>query len=544
MANKQMRVMHAYKDQGAVLSAVQLYNEIWPVLKNDPVLLPFFSGTEAEHRTLFDRIKTGKCKSCQISSVGDVLIKAFVRDLKSAPKDKQEAALSLLHKRTVVGIGNKWVNLATNEVSPIQYEIAEVPDPKDLSKPAEPVGPESEENLSKPAEPADPVDPEPEEDLPEGARPTETPPWQVQPPKQGEARAPQPLQRPAPVPALEDDGKRRVILQNFQAPGDVVMITAAVRDLHVNHPGKFLTDVRTSSMSIWESNPYITKLDENDPRVEVHKLEYPLIHHSNQGPWHFSEAFTEEIEDKLGVRIKRRLGKGDVHIGPNEEAWGSTERSTWFGEYGYDPEINYWILNAGYKNDFTCKMWPEERYQRVVDHFHGQIVFVQVGHKAHNHPNLEGVINLVGKTDDRQLIRLVWSSSGVVTPVSYPMTLAAAVPVRVGKCLGQPNRPCVVIAGGREPNQWQTHANHQFIHCCGALPCCPSGGCWASRIKPIGDDDDKDRKNMCKYVVKKPNGDELPYCMDMITAEEVIRRMEIYLGFFTPGRPRTHTYNK
>jgi len=189
-------------------------------------------------------------------------------------------------------------------------------------------------------------------------------------------------------------------------------------------------------------------------------------------------------------------------------------------------------------------MWPEERYQQVVDHFKDRLVFVQIGHKAHNHPKLDNVINLVGETDDRQLIRLVWSSSGVVTPVSYPMTLAAAVPVRVGKCMGQANRPCVVIAGGREPNQWQTHANHQFIHCCGALPCCPSGGCWASRIKPVGDNDEKDRKNMCKNVVKTEDGTELAYCMDMITADEVIRRMEIYLGFFTPGRKQAYTYNR
>lgn len=526
MATKSMRVMRAYKDEKAVLSAVQIYNETWPVIKNDPVLLPLFSGTEAECHALFERIQNAKCRSCEIGEAADTLVKAFVRDLKSASREKQEAALSLLRGRVVVGIGDKWVNLATNEVLPIEYEIAEVPDPKDLSSPPVPIEDDSDDAL------------------PEGARPTEPPPWQIQPPQQGQPQPPQPLEHTAPVQTPEDDGKRRIILQNFQAPGDVVMITAAVRDLHVNHPGRFLTDVRTSSMPIWESNPHITKLDENDPRVEVHKLEYPLIHQSNQGPWHFSEAFTEEIEDKLGVRIKKRLGRGDIHIGPNEETWGFTERSSWFSEYGYDPEINYWILNAGYKNDFTCKMWPEERYQQVVDHFRGQLVFVQVGHKDHNHPNLEGVINLVGKTDDRQLIRLVWSSSGVVTPVSYPMTLAAAVPIRVGKCLGQPNRPCVVIAGGREPNQWQAHANHQFIHCCGALPCCSSGGCWASRVKPIGDDDEKDHRNMCKYVVKKSNGEELPYCMDMITAEEVIRRMEIYLGFFTPGRPATHTYNK
>ena len=39
---------------------------------------------------------------------------------------------------------------------------------------------------------------------------------------------------------------RKLILRNFQSPGDIVMLTAAVRDLHRAHPGEFLTDVRTS----------------------------------------------------------------------------------------------------------------------------------------------------------------------------------------------------------------------------------------------------------------------------------------------------------
>jgi len=514
MANKQIRVMRAYSDPGAVLSSIQIYNAFWPLVKKDPVLLPGFSETEVVCNAILDRLKVEKCESCQIGKSGDELIRAFIRDLKSLPGDRQRAALSMLKKRIVVVIKDKWVNLATNEVTPVEYDLSEVPDPKDVSKPLEPVH----------------ID----DAVPEGAKETTPLPWQVHPQQTNQE----------PVASPENDGKRRIILQNFQAPGDVVMVTAAVRDLHINHPGKFLTDVRTSSMSIWESNPYITSLEESDPRVEIHKLEYPLINQSNQGPWHFSEAFTEEIEDKLGVRIKKRLGRGDIHIGPNEEGWGSQERTSWFSEYGYDPEVNYWILNAGHKNDFTCKMWPQERYQLVVDHFKDRLVFVQVGHKDHNHPELTGVINLIGKTDDRQLIRLVWSSDGVITPVSYPMTLAAATPVRVGKCMGRENRPCVVIAGGREPNQWQTHANHQFIHCCGALPCCSGGGCWASRIKPIGDNDEKDRRNMCKYVVKSEEGYELPYCMDAITAEEVIRRMEIYLGFFTPGRRKTYTYNQ
>ena len=44
--------------------------------------------------------------------------------------------------------------------------------------------------------------------------------------------------------------KSRLILKSFQSPGDIVMLTAAVRDLHAAYPGRFQTDVRTSADAI------------------------------------------------------------------------------------------------------------------------------------------------------------------------------------------------------------------------------------------------------------------------------------------------------
>ncbi len=53
--------------------------------------------------------------------------------------------------------------------------------------------------------------------------------------------------------------QRRLILRSFQSPGDLVMLTAVVRDLHVAAPGRFLTDVRTSADALFENNPHITR---------------------------------------------------------------------------------------------------------------------------------------------------------------------------------------------------------------------------------------------------------------------------------------------
>ena len=56
---------------------------------------------------------------------------------------------------------------------------------------------------------------------------------------------------------------RRLILRNFQSPGDIVMLTAAVRDLHRSNPGQFVTDVRTPCPQLWENNPHLTPLKED-----------------------------------------------------------------------------------------------------------------------------------------------------------------------------------------------------------------------------------------------------------------------------------------
>ena len=307
----------------------------------------------------------------------------------------------------------------------------------------------------------------------------------------------------------------KLFLVNHQSPGDIVMLTAAVRDLHVCYPGKFLTDVRTSSPHLWENNPYITKLHEDDPDVEVMECHYSLIHQSNTTPHHFIHAFMDYFNSQLGLTIKPSEFKGDIHLSNDERAWISQVIEL-TGE-----NTNFWIINAGGKYDFTAKWWSVERYQQVVNHFRGKIQFVQIGERGHYHPALEGVIDLRGKTDLRQLVRLVYHSQGILTPVSLPMHLAAAVEVSPGRSI---NRPCVVIAGGREPSQWEAYPHHQYIHTNGALKCCNNGGCWKSRVKPLGDGDEKDNpENLCVDVVA-----DLPRCLDMISAEEVIRRIDLY----------------
>lgn len=309
------------------------------------------------------------------------------------------------------------------------------------------------------------------------------------------------------------------------------MLTAAVRDLKLAHKDEFLIDVRTSCPEIWENNPYITSLDENDTEIEIIEPEYPLIHQSNTSPYHFIHGYRMFLEDKLGVKIPATDFKGDIHISDLEKSWTSQ-----IEELGINNK--YWIINAGGKSDFTAKLWNPDSYQKVVDHFFGKVTFVQIGEwqKDHYHPKLNNVVNLVGQTDFRQLIRLIYNSIGVLCPVTATMHLAAAIEMKDSN-IPPLNRPCVVVAGGREPSQWEAYPHHQFLHTNGVLDCCDNGGCWKSRCTKVGDGDEKDEKDTCIYPIQTDKQIEFNYklvnylepkCLNIITPERVIKAIELY----------------
>ncbi len=315
---------------------------------------------------------------------------------------------------------------------------------------------------------------------------------------------------------------RKFIFTNHQSPGDIVMLTAAVRDLHATFPGDFLTDVRTSCPDLWLHNPHLTPLTEDDPEAEVLPCHYPLIHQSNQRPYHFIHGFIEYLGERLGIRILPRQFKGDIHLSEEEKE----APFPGMKEIGGRP---FWLMAAGGKFDFTIKWWESARYQQVVDHFAGRILFVQVGEDGHHHPPLRGVLDLRGRTMLRELVMLMYHAQGVVGPVTLLMHLAAAVETLPGQ---PPNRPCVVIAGGREPSHWEAYPSHQFLHTIGMLECCARGGCWRSRTLPLGDGSSMDHPHsLCANVIGP-----LPRCMDMITAVDVVRAIEGYLsGGLYPG---------
>lgn len=296
-----------------------------------------------------------------------------------------------------------------------------------------------------------------------------------------------------------------VILVQKLSPGDVVVMTGVVRELHRQYPGRFHTDVRTTAGELWAHNPHVTRLNEGI----VVPVTYDGggtggIHRSNQSGSHFAQAVADDLSVALGLTGGLRMDdpRGDIYLSDRERS-----------EHPFDPAGPYWLVNAGVKSDVTVKAWPY--YQEVVTALAGKVNFVQVGQLGtdsgltHTHRPLDGVAaNLLGETGHRDLIHLVAHCSGVLTGISYLMHLAAAF-----------RKPCVTIGGAREPVAWNTFAYPGFhlLHTVGQLDC-GSTGCWKCRTLPLLDGAEQDQPDkLCVYAE-----DGYPRCMRMIGADQVV----------------------
>ncbi len=305
----------------------------------------------------------------------------------------------------------------------------------------------------------------------------------------------------------------KIIVKNSQSPGDGVALSFAIKSLHESYPNDYAIRVDTPYNEMFEGFSFL-EFFPYDKADLIWNSTYNEINQSNQKPFQFLTSVLHDLESFLKIRITPTNSSGFLPIRDEEKSW----YSAIYEILGKD--VPYWIINAGYKTDFTCKQWDFDRYQKIVKEF-PTMTFVQIGHQDHIHPKLNGknIINMVGKTDLRQLIRLVYNSFGVITPVSLPMMLSAGIePHPRFKRL---SRPCIIIAGGRESNTWQTLPNHHFLHTCGMLDCCDLGGCWKSRVVPIGDGDHKDNC-LCLRPVSLSNGQTISKCMDMISSDDVI----------------------
>lgn len=320
-----------------------------------------------------------------------------------------------------------------------------------------------------------------------------------------------------------------VVVRNTQSPGDVIVLTAAIRDIARTYPGRFRFGIDTIERPIWLNNPDVD-LTLNAGRRIVAK--YPLVHQSNQQKVHFMWGFLEHLNQQLKVDAKLLDFRPALYLTADERA---------------TPPCGlkkpYWVFASGGKKDFTAKWWDPEEWKKVVAVMSRWTTLVQVGGGSHVHPPVENTVNLVGKTSMRELFRVIYHAEGVMCVVTCLMHIAAAF-----------NKPCVVVAGGREPYWWEAYTEegrtinmrrgqplwapkrdnfipHRYIHTIGnapdnigSLPCCRDHGCWSGRvgIRPASDN-----HRYCRDYVTR-HGMTLPRCLSLISFEKVLQEVDWY----------------
>lgn len=290
-------------------------------------------------------------------------------------------------------------------------------------------------------------------------------------------------------------------------PGDIVSTTNAIHSLHANFPNKFATYYDGPCKEIFDFDPFIQPVREWERDWisrcgKIVEMKCDLINHSDGVPYHFSEGYARDIENALGVSFRLKFNTPKLFL--------STEECLWVGQVEeiVGRKKPYWIINSGYKKCFTAKYWGKDNYQEVVDRLSKDIFFVQVGDEKHYHPALNGVLDLRGKTDIRQLMRLVFHSSGGIGPITFLQHLCAAF-----------SKPYVCIAGGREPLAWISYPRQKTFHTINELPCCFGKSCWKSRVKPLGDGEKSD-DSVC-LSPKAIGSDDVGECMASIKPLEV-----------------------
>lgn len=368
---------------------------------------------------------------------------------------------------------------------------------------------------------------------------------------------------------------RKIVLDIGFSPGDIVVFTRALRDLCEQYPELDVT-IRTCCPAIFEANPFVNKKQiaeelymvpeannlvelgyslyevvknpdllfkematknkmnavfkddkwnyidkeskkevfyckqKEQPRIEeeTYNVQYEDIHNSGWSGRHVSNAFVIELEEKLGVKIKQSSLLPDLHLSEEEKKWVNQVEQ----EFNYRGK--FWLINSGHKKDYPLKQWGFGRWQKLVYLLKDRIQFVQIGELGDNHihQELDGTFNLLGKTDLRQLIRLSYHAQGGVSHVSLLHHLMAAW-----------QKPCVTIAGGREPRRWESYPHIRYMDTNGLLPCCAYDGCWQTG-RMEGDCCTLLPENKtCKNMV----GCE-PKCFAMIEPEQVARELMNY----------------
>lgn len=318
----------------------------------------------------------------------------------------------------------------------------------------------------------------------------------------------------------------RILLTHQRSPGDIVCMTAAVRDLALSHPGRFAIHIKSECPELWEHNPHLTGNWHTQSPTGMRRIRVccqPQLNIANTTRLHYVTAFHRAMSTALDLKIPVLQPHGDLYLTDEEREAPLVQG-------------RYWYFVAGGKSDIVTKIWPEQFSHQLVPLLTTLgIKLVQGGaaYPGHIHPELAGVHSVVGRTSLRDVLRLIYHAEGVICPVTFAMHVAGAF-----------SKPCVVIAGGREPWWWEWYSNsvdrhfgeqcssvrvpHRFLHTQGNFDCCRDGGCWKTQLTaslPRGQHD-------CLKPEADSTGVLSPACLRAIAPEMVT---EAVLSYYRDG---------
>ena len=292
------------------------------------------------------------------------------------------------------------------------------------------------------------------------------------------------------------------------SPGDTLAMTGALVSLHLNYYGQYITSVDTTCPEIWQNNPFVSDVPAHQCHIVV--MQYPAIHECGRRQVHFMGAYAEYLSQQIGRPVPLKVNRPHLYLAEDEDKPLDAVKDI-------GPYI---VVNAGHKSDFIAKWAGTQIWQEVADHYRGKVAVVQIGEQnpSHNHPRLDGAIDMVGKTSARELFRLVKFATAAAGPVTFLHHIAGAFEV-----------PYVCVAGGREEQSWEAHPTTIYLHTLGQLDCCKSLACWRSRVVPLKDGDAKD-KSLCALPVLQSNGDYIPKCLQVIGSRGITEALDRVLA--------------
>ena len=115
--------------------------------------------------------------------------------------------------------------------------------------------------------------------------------------------------------------KKTIILRHQRAAGDILVMTAVVRDIYRQYSDIFEIGVETSFTELWNNNPYIVKLKDKRLGAAVYNLSYgDGIQKAGREPIHFLRAFHDDFEKKSGMKLALTEPKPDIHLSEEEKS--------------------------------------------------------------------------------------------------------------------------------------------------------------------------------------------------------------------------------